>query len=72
MLIEVFPNWTVMRSSRTVNLPSRIPAKKTSHFPINEPHDIVIINYTIGLGKVVVHEAHVWVGFGVREENITF
>lgn len=55
-----------------MNFSSCVPAKKASHFPVNEPHDLVIVNYAVGLGKVVMHEAHIWVGIDAREENISF
>lgn len=53
-----------------MNFPSRIPAKEASHLPINEAHNLVIVNYTVGISKVVVHEAHVRIVIGVREEDI--
>lgn len=55
-----------------MNFPSRLQAKKASHFPINEPHNPVIINYTVRISQVIMHEAHVWIGIGIREENIAF
>lgn len=48
------------------------PPKKTSHFPIDKSYNPVIVHYTVGLGKIIMHEAHVWVGVGVREEDIRF
>jgi hypothetical protein len=33
-------------------------------------HNLVIVNYTVGISKVVVHEAQVWIVIGVREEGI--
>lgn len=55
-----------------MDLSSRFPAKKAGHFPIDEAHNLVIINYTVGNREVVVHEAHIWIFIGVREEHIVF
>lgn len=51
---------------------SRLPPKKAGHFPINESYNFIIINYTVGCSQVVVHEAHIWIGVGDREEYIVF
>jgi predicted type IV restriction endonuclease len=53
-----------------MKFPSRIPAKEASHLPVNDAHNLVIVNYTVGISKVVVHEAQVWIVIGVREEGI--
>lgn len=53
------------RSNSTVDFASRLPAKETSHLPINKPDNPVIVNYDVGLGEVVVHETHVKVSFSV-------
>lgn len=55
-----------------MNFSSRVPATEASGFPVNEPHYFVIVDYDVGLGKVVVHEAQVRVGVGAREDNTTF
>lgn len=60
------------RSDPTVHFAGRLPTKEASHLPINKPNNPVIVNYAIGLGEVVVHETHVRVSVGVREEDISF
>lgn len=42
-----------------MNLSCRVPAKKAGHFPIDESHNLVSVNYTVGFSKVVVHETHI-------------
>jgi hypothetical protein len=51
---------------------SRLPTEESSHFPINEPNDPIIVHNAIGLGKVVMHEAHVRVGIAVKEKDLQF
>jgi hypothetical protein len=51
---------------------SRFPTKESSHFPINEPHDLAIVNDAIRLGEVVMHKAHIQVGISIREKNRAF
>src|SRR6266699_5648327 len=48
-----------------VDFASRLPAEKASHFPVNESHDLVIVDYAVGLGEVVVRETQIRVGIGV-------
>lgn len=56
----------------TMNFSSSLPAKKASHFPVNESHYVVTMDYQVRISKVVMHEADVWIGIGVREEDIAF
>lgn len=51
-------------SDPPMDFTSRLPAEKSSHFPVNKSHDLVIVDYAVGLGEVVVHEAHVRVDIG--------
>lgn len=37
----------------------RLPPKKAGNLPINDANDLVAVQYNIGLGEVVVHEAQV-------------
>lgn len=50
----------------------RLPAKETSHFPINQSYYLVIINYTVWLGEAVVQEAWVRIGASVWEKDLPF
>lgn len=54
-----------MQSSCTMNFSSRVPANQASHFSINDPHGLVIVNYTVELSKLAVYEAHAWVSIDV-------
>jgi hypothetical protein len=36
---------------------SRFPTEESSQ--IKKPHDLVIVNDTIGLGEVIMHKAHI-------------
>jgi hypothetical protein len=51
---------------------SRLPTEESSHFPINEPNDPIIVHNAFGLGKVVMHEVHVRVGIAVKEKDLQF
>lgn len=59
-------------SDPPVNFTSRLPAEKPSHFPVNESHDLIIVDYAVGLGEVIVHETEIQVIVGVREEYVSF
>jgi hypothetical protein len=72
MFIKILPKTIIMWPELTMNISSSLPAKKASHFPVNESHYFVIMDYQVRLSKVVMHEAHVWIGIGVREEDIAF
>jgi hypothetical protein len=54
------------------DIPGRFPAKETSHLPINDSDNLVVANYNVRRGEVVMHEAHIWVVIRVREKNIVF
>ena len=54
-------------SDPSMNFPSRLPTEKAGHFPVNEPYYPVIVNYTVRLGEVVVHEAHIRISISVWE-----
>ena len=52
-------------SNPTMDFTSRLPTKEACHFLIKTPYDLVIVDYAVGLGEVIVHEAHVRVDVGV-------
>lgn len=50
------------RPNPPVNLAGRLPAEESSHLPIDQSHNLVVINDTIGLSQVAMHKAQVRVG----------
>lgn len=55
-----------------VDLTGCLPTKETGHFPINKAHDLVILDYAIGHGEIIMHEAHVRVVVVLGEKDICF
>ena len=55
-----------------MDLASRIPAKEAGHFPVNKPHDNVVVNDDVGRVEVVVHEAYIGVKIRIREDQVPF
>lgn len=56
--IRIPPTGSAMWPKPTMNF--------SSYLPINEAHDLVTVNYTVTLRKVVVHEAYIQIGRGSR------
>ncbi|KAL2105152.1 hypothetical protein VUR80DRAFT_8924 [Thermomyces stellatus] len=56
----------------SVDLGGRLPAKETSHFLVNDPHDLVIVNNAVGRAEMVVHETDVRVCIGIGEYDVIF
>ena len=57
--IKILPTGSVMWPKPTMNFSSRLLTEKASHLPINETHDLVIVNYTVTPRKGVVHKAYI-------------
>lgn len=51
---------------------SSLPPKEAGHFPIDKAHNFVLINYTVGLTEVVMHETQIWIGICLRKKNLRF
>lgn len=56
----------------SMNFASRLPTKESSHLPIDKSHDLVTVDNTIGLGKIIVHKAQVRVSISVGKDNPSF
>lgn len=49
VIVQLLPERSIVWPCHTMDFACRFPAKEASHFPINEPYNLVIINYTVGL-----------------------
>ena len=52
---------SLRRSDTTMDLASSAPAKKASHFPVNQTHHDILVNNTVRGCQIVMHETHIQV-----------